>query len=485
MPLTHIINTALATGHYPALWKREYVMPIPKVREPLVIKDVRKIAGTSDYNKLLESFLKDIFVEDVLPNIDPKQFGGRKKTGTEHMIVALMDRVLSLLDNNRTRSAVIMAATDWAAAFDRGDPTKTTTKLIRLKLRASIVPLVISYMSGRSMSVKFNQSESGIYQLCGGFPQGSRIGQDCYQGASNDAADHIDKDDRFRYVDDLQILELIMLTGILHDYDIYSHVASDIPTDHLFLNPADTQIQSQLDQLAVWTDQNLMKLNPGKCDYLILSRTQQDFVTRLTVNGSKIDQKAATKILGCWIEEDPGKWERNTRELIKSAYSRITMLSKLKYVGVSTADLLDIYKLFVRSRAEYMSVVWHSSLTAAESKRIENVQKTSLKIILADRYTGYQSGLDLALLETLSARRTARCLAFAKRCLKNDQTKHFFPLNPDALQDLRNPEKYTVNFSHTENYRNSTIPYCQRLLNADFKLQEERRREKEEEEEEE
>ena len=53
--------------------------------------------ATSD--KLLESFLKDIFIEDVLPNIDLKQFGGRKKSGTEHMVVALMDRVLSLLDN--------------------------------------------------------------------------------------------------------------------------------------------------------------------------------------------------------------------------------------------------------------------------------------------------------------------------------------------------------------------------------------------------
>ena len=64
--------------------------------------------------------------------------------------------------------------------------------------------------------------------------------------------------------------------------------------------------------------------------------------------------------------------------------------------------------------------------------------------------------------------------------MKNDQTKHFFPLNPDALHDLRNPEKYIVNFAHTENYRNSAVPYCQRLLNADIQLEEERRRQKEE-----
>ena len=478
-PLTHIINTAMATGHYPALWKREYVSPVPKIKEPQVIKDVRKIAGTSDYNKLLEGFLKDIFSSDVLPNIDPKQFGGRKKTGTEHMVVALMDRVLSLLDNNNTKSAVIMAAADWAAAFDRGDPTKTTSKLIRLKLRPSVVPLVISYMSGRSMSVKFNQSESGIYSLCGGFPQGSKIGQDCYQGASNDAADHVDMEDRFRYVDDLQILDLIMLTGILYDYDIYNHVASDIPLDHQFLNPADTQVQSHLYQLSLWTDQNLMKLNPAKCDYLILSRAQSDFVTRLTVNGTKIDQKEATKVLGCWIEEEPGKWAKNTCELVKSAYSRMSMLSKLKYTGVNRTDLLDIYKLFIRSRAEYMSVVWHSSLTAAQSHKIENIQKTSLKIILADSFTDYESGLEISGLSTLALRREARCLAFAKRCLTNKQTQHFFPLNPDNPQNVRNPEKYQVNFSHTENYRNSTVPFCQRLLNKDFLLEQEKRTEKE------
>ena len=70
-PLTHIINLVFASGYYPALWKREYVSPVPKVKEPEQIKDVRKIAGTSDYNKLLESFFKDIMTEDILPNIDP------------------------------------------------------------------------------------------------------------------------------------------------------------------------------------------------------------------------------------------------------------------------------------------------------------------------------------------------------------------------------------------------------------------------------
>ena len=43
-----------------------------------------------------------------------------------------------------------------------------------------------------------------------------------------------------------------------------------------------------------------------------------------------------------------------------------------------------------------MSVVWHSSMTAAKANQIENTQKTSLEIILADNFTDYDSELDIS-----------------------------------------------------------------------------------------
>ena len=43
---------------------------------------------------------------------------------------------------------------------------------------------------------------------------------------------------------------------------------------------------------------------------------------------------------------------------------------------------------------------------------------------------------------------------------------------------VRSCEKFKVNFAHTNTYRDSTIPYCQRLLNRlDEKKEEERREE--------
>lgn len=479
-PLTHIINSCLWEGVYPALWKREWVSPIPKVKEPEVLKDVRKVASTSDYNKVLEAFTKEFITEDIGSKLDPKQFGGKKGHGTEHMVVSLMNRVLYLLDNNNTRAAVIKAGVDWSSAFERGDPTETATKFINLGLRPSIVKLLTSYMTSRKMSVKFNGQESSLINLCGGFPAGSVIGQDCFLVASDSAAQDVNEEDRFKYIDDLEILELVLLSGILEDYNEIAHVPSDIPLGHKFLPGSSTNTQSNLDNIARWTTDNQMLLNPSKSSYMLFTRSKEQFVTKLTINNNKIDQKHVSKILGCWIDEDAGKWETNTKELCKSAYGRISMLTKLRYVGASIEDLLDIYKLFIRSRAEYLSVVWHSSLTAHQTNKIENIQKTSLKIILGDNYVNYPAALEMSGLEELFLRRQKRCLAFAKSSLKYPVGQTLFPLNDDHGQNIRTREKFAVNFEHTESYKRSAVPYCQNLLNIDHMKKEEDARRRQE-----
>ena len=71
------------------------------------------------------------------------------------MIVQFVDRSLKMLDSLTERSAVIAAALDWSAAFDRIDSTFTATKLIEIGLRPALVSILISYMTNRRMTVKF------------------------------------------------------------------------------------------------------------------------------------------------------------------------------------------------------------------------------------------------------------------------------------------------------------------------------------------
>ena len=142
----------------------------------------------------------------------------------------------------------------------------------------------------------------------------------------------------------------------------------------------------------------------------------------------------------------------------------MSLLTKLKYVGVHTGDLIDVYKLFIRSLLEYCSVAFHSSLTQENTQDLERVQKTCLKVILGDAYEHYSSALVKCDLGTLNSRHESRCLDFALKCVKHPVNSRLFPQNEREL-NLRQTEKFVVNFARTSTYQKSTIPYCQRMLN--------------------
>ena len=162
------------------------------------------------------------------------------------------------------------------------------------------------------------------------------------------------------------------------------------------------------------------------------------------------------------------------------------MLTKLRYAGVNTEDLLTIYKLHIRSCLEYNAVSYHSSLSSQQEASLERCQSVCLRVILQDNYIDYEAALEMAGLEKLALRRLKRCLDFTKKCLKHPINKRMFPLNPNLKnqQKVRAREKYVVNFARTNIYKNSTIPFCQRLLNSEEEEEEGEEEEGEEGEEE-
>jgi hypothetical protein len=216
-----------------------------------------------------------------------------------------------------------------------------------------------------------------------------------------------------------------------------------------------------------------MKLNGEKSNYLVFSRSNTEFATRLSLNGQTLDRIEEVKLLGVWVTTYLD-WDKNTRELCKKAYARMTLLTKLKYVGTLREDLVDVYCLFVRSILEYCSVVWHSTLTAIQSTCIEKVQKLCLKVILGSDYNGYENALEVCGLEKLSQRRESRCLKFGLKSLLHPLHCRLFPVNPSVISDYQttpNREHFQVNWAKTESYRTSAVPYIQHLLNEYVKNQ--------------
>ena len=142
------------------------------------------------------------------------------------------------------------------------------------------------------------------------------------------------------------------------------------------------------------------------------------------------------------------------------------LLRKVAKFKPPRKDLKLIYIIYVRSILEQSCVVWHSSLTFENKEDIERVQKNALRIILQNEYTQYEKALDLLNLDSLEDRRTHLSLRFALKCKNNPIMSTLFE-HKEKIHEmtLRKTEIFKVNTANTERYRNSAVPYMQRLLN--------------------
>ena len=138
--------------------------------------------------------------------------------------------------------------------------------------------------------------------------------------------------------------------------------------------------------------------------------------------------------------EENGAWNKNTEELCRNAYSRVSLITKLKYAGASTEDLLHTYKLFITSRLEYCGVAFHSTLTKQQEDSLERCQAVCLRAIYQESYISYSAALEMCSLRTMFLRRQDCCLQFSLKSLRHDQNKRMFPANSKGnrtIEDLR------------------------------------------------
>ena len=320
------------------------------------------------------------------------------------------------------------------------------------------------------MQVKWHGERSSVRKLNGGGPQGATYGIWEYLAQSNHNSDCVSPDQRFKFVDDLSVLEKIYLLIIgLASINPKLTVPSDIPVHNQFIPPEHLKSQTYLNEIKEWTDNQKMVLNEKKTKVMIFNFTDNyKFTTKLSLNNTNLEIVQKTKLLGVVLTDDL-KWDENTNELVKKAYSRMELLRKVASFTNSIQELRNIDILYVRSILEQSCVVWHSSLTEENKQNLERVQKSAIKIMLGKRYKDYESALVLVDLENLSERREQLCLKFAKKCLENKKTENLFPLNKNTHNmKSRMTEKFKVKFAHTERLKQSSIPYMQRLLNSDM-----------------
>ena len=116
---------------------------------------------------------------------------------------------------------------------------------------------------------------STVRALPGGGPQGCTTGLLEYKSQTNNNCDFVPPSLRYKWVDDLSILEIInLITAGISSYNFKQHVASDVGVDQSYLPSININTQGYMDKIERWTNENQMKVNGKKTKLMIINFTR-------------------------------------------------------------------------------------------------------------------------------------------------------------------------------------------------------------------
>ena len=482
-PLKDLFNNIIQSGTWPDPWKVEYVTPISKIPQPETEDDLRPIALTTFFSKVMEQFVVKWLLEIIGDKLDIRQYGGMRGNSVQHYLIELMNFILYNQDSTEP-TAILACLVDFSKAFNRQDHSVLITKLSDMGVPPWLLKIVISFLTKRKMVVRYKGETSSIRDLPGGGPQGALLGLLLFLVLMNDVGFSDQKNENgdlitckqrikkfnelhLKYVDDLVLLETVSLKSQLNKVpkDAQQPYTYHGRTGHELL-PENSKVFQTLQETEHYAEKNKMKINFKKTKLMIFNPARSvDFCPSFSLNDNELETVEETKLLGLIVRSDLS-WTSNTQYMVKRANKKLWCLRRLKNLGAEVEDLLDVYFKQIRCLLEYGVAVWQPSLTNEDKIKIERVQKSALSIILGLKYRSYESALNEFNLETLSARRIRLCEKFAIKAQKHPKfTKWFKPNYKKSVTRSKEP-KFCEVYYRTERFRKSPISYLTRILNS-------------------
>ena len=312
-PITAIFNQCFSSHQWPSSFKKEFGVPINKVPIPESEDDLRSIGLTPFLSKRMENLLIKWIWKYLSPHIGTDQLGGLPGCSIVHYIIRMTDFILRNLDrSSRSPAAVIAATVDFSKAFNRMSHNKIVTILSDLNIPTCALRLIISYLTDRSMCIRYHGAVSSDRSMPGGGPQGTLLivllfilqvnhaGDPCTVPATLLAGVHgpepnpdevVDPKpcqtygttENKKYVDDLTLLEVVKLKGLLIPKESFIGPLNFHERHNLQLLPENTILQHKLQDLLCFTDANEMKINLQKTKIIPFNFTKtMDFIPALS-----------------------------------------------------------------------------------------------------------------------------------------------------------------------------------------------------------
>ena len=221
-----------------------------------------------------------------------------------------------------------------------------------------------AYLFGRKQIVSYDGVLSEIQAISCGVPQGSILGPLLFILLINDIDENLQQCEMTLYADD----SVLYVGGKTCDI-------------------IEEKLNSDLEQIANWFDQNNLVINLKKSKtecvlYGTHQRTSGSKPMEVKINHSKITESDVYEYLGVKMDKNL-TFSDYLEKTIKKATSRVKLLSRIRQ-NISPYTAETIYKVKILPILLYCNNVF---LNMAPSKKslFENIQKRALKVINGNR----------------------------------------------------------------------------------------------------
>jgi hypothetical protein len=333
--------------------------------------------------------------------------------GKGHSVAHNLIEILNFILHNHNLPeplTTILTAVDIHKGFNKTYHEKTLTPLSDFQTPGWLLKIVCSYLSNHTLSIRYKGSTCENRRMPSGPGAGTILGLKLFLVMFSQAGpqtaigatitQHILRRKlldmcKVKWIDDLTICTALDLkeTLVPEDREVPRPVPYHSSTGHMLM-PASNALQKELDLLQQYTLDNKMALNTKKLKAMICnSRSKWDVMPELSiVPGKNIELVEEIKIVGFMLRSDL-KTSSNTKYLVKKAYARMWIVRRLKSLGASVQDLLDVLQKQVLSVLYLGAPAWFPLVTQTEKNYLNRVLRCGLRIVYGLQNRNFECSL--------------------------------------------------------------------------------------------
>ena len=365
--LLHLYKRCWSGDGIPTKWREATIKTLLKEdKDPKDPTSYRPISLTSCLGKVMEKIVANrlIHILERRGILTDNQAGFRPGRCTTDQVLKLVQEASDNMHENPRGRTTIATFFDYSKAYDSVWRDGLLYKMVKNNIPYRFIRYVRHFLSGRKTVVNINNTNSKVFVLKDGLPQGSSISP---------------------------ILFLLFINDI--DVDLDLETAASLFADDTAIWRKDGVVkgsqrqlmQGEVDKITEWARVWKMKVNGGKTKSMSIasSKTDQMNDPKLKADETPIKHGQEYPFLGVKIPPDL-KFAEHTKKVAIKGKKRNQVLKCMsgKKWGNTRETQRTIYVQYNRPALEYASPSWHAWTSKTHLETIQRVQNDALRAVV-------------------------------------------------------------------------------------------------------